>query len=529
MSASDCIPKLTGADIELGNFIEGTDDPAHSARDASRLLLAEIRAANGAASELDETDETDRRQPDPQDHDRTFLAGNGGCAYIDLDHLELCIPEVLSAWDHVAWWHAMLRLAGAAQHAINARDSARKVRVLANNADGMVSYGAHLNVMVSRQAWENVALRKPHYTAWLAAFQASSLPITGQGCVGSANGAPPVSYQLSQRADWFETVTGIQTTYLRPLVNTRDEPLCGRWWERRQPSARLHSIFFDTTLCEVATLLRVGMMQIALAMVEAGEVDLTLALEDPLRAVRRWSHDPLMQVAEDLVAGGRVTVLELQRRFLEQAARFVASGATDGLVERAGEIVALWDDTLTRLERGDWTALARRLDWVLKLSCLERAFAMSPQLHWGSPEARYIDQLYASVDHEDGLYWNFADRGLVERVVSDDAIRHATSQPPGNTRAWGRVALQRLAGPALAAVDWDFVRVRLSDPVLPVAGSWRVDLANPLDFTRATHGDLLATDDIDQVLYALGAEREAQPAHPRSTTTSWHGGLYGRA
>jgi proteasome accessory factor A len=134
---------------------------------------------------------------------------------------------------------------------VNARDPERRVRVLANNGDGAVSYGAHLNVMVTRRAWQDVAHRKPHYAAWLSAFQVSSLPITGQGRVGSANGAPYAAYQLSQRADWFETITGAQTTCMRPLVNTRDEPHCGRWWERGTGVARLHCIFFDTTLCEV--------------------------------------------------------------------------------------------------------------------------------------------------------------------------------------------------------------------------------------------------------------------------------------
>jgi len=48
---------------------------------------------------------------DPQDRGRRFLPTNGGCAYIDLDHLELALPETLSAFDHVAYWRAMLHVA----------------------------------------------------------------------------------------------------------------------------------------------------------------------------------------------------------------------------------------------------------------------------------------------------------------------------------------------------------------------------------------------------------------------------------
>ena len=50
---------------------------------------------------------------------------------------------------------------------------------------------------------------------------------TGSGKVGvEASGATArdVTYQLSQRADFFEAEVGLETTLKRPIVNTRDEP-----------------------------------------------------------------------------------------------------------------------------------------------------------------------------------------------------------------------------------------------------------------------------------------------------------------
>jgi proteasome accessory factor A len=83
--------------------------------------------------------------------------------------------------------------------------------------------------------------------------------LTGQGKVGSENDTPGVDYQIAQRADFIETLTGIQTTYRRPLINTRDEALCGAAaWEppdaaveARDRLARLHVICCDSTLCQV--------------------------------------------------------------------------------------------------------------------------------------------------------------------------------------------------------------------------------------------------------------------------------------
>ena len=98
----------------------------------------------------------------PQDRLRRFLPSNGGCAYIDLNHLELCLPEVASARDHVAAWHAMLRIARQAQvQADRKLPAGRKVQVLVNNSDGMGnSYGSHLNFLVTRQARRNLFRRK---------------------------------------------------------------------------------------------------------------------------------------------------------------------------------------------------------------------------------------------------------------------------------------------------------------------------------------------------------------------------------
>jgi hypothetical protein len=520
----DRVPKLCGADVELGNFVLGLARPGGTGREASRALIREIEAPyahrGGYGVRLVGTAGGHRvacgATFDPQDWGRKFLGSLGGCAYVDLDHLEICLPEVRSAWDHVAAWHAMLRIArGALERANTKLPAGQRIHVLVNNSDGRGNaYGSHLNFLVTRRAWDNVFERKLHHLLYLAAFQTSSIVYTGQGKVGAENGAPAVAFQLSQRADFFETLTGAQTTCQRPIVNSRDEALCGqragsyRQDERGAAShlARLHCIFFDNTLCHGSSLLKVGTMQLMLALLEAEQVDPSLLLDDPVAAVVQWSHDPALAARARMASGKALTAVELQMCFLEEAQRFAATGGFDDVVPRAGDILGLWEDTLAKLRAGDMAGLAPRLDWVLKLRLLQRALRRRPGLGWRAPETKHLDHLYGSLDPAEGLYWACERSGAVERLVSESEIEHFVHEPPEDTRAWTRAMLLRLAGrDGVEDVDWDLIRFRRRG-----RGPWPVTrtlhLDDPLGFTRAEVEPVIAAaSSLDEVLDALQA------------------------
>jgi len=493
------VPKLCGADVELGNFILGIERAGGSGHEASRAILREIEGVPGvrpvhAASCrcVDCLAGRSITRFDERDWGRKFSGANGGCMYIDLDHLEVCVPEVRSAFDWVAAWHAGLRIAREAVHRANERQPAgREVRVLVNNSDGLDhSYGSHLNFLMSRRGWDNLFERKIQHLLWLAAHQVSSIVITGQGKTGSENGRPRVPYQISQRADFFECIAAPQTTFSRPIVNSRDEAHCG--WERRRDGedadrprdrlARLHVIFYDSNLCQVANLLKVGAMQIVLSMIEAEAVDTSLILDDPLEAVGAWSRDPDLRARARTCDGRELTAVELQLLFLERAHEFVDAGGCDGIVPRAGEIVALWEDTLAKLERRDFDTLAGRLDWVLKRAAIERAFTLRQDLGWDDPAAKQLDLAYADLDPRRGLYWRY-EPSAVERVVAETEIERLRREPPPDTRAWGRAMLLRVGGDFVEDAGWDYLKFRTSNGYW--SGIHRLDLSDPLGFTRA--------------------------------------------
>lgn len=547
------VPKVCGSDAELGNFVLGVASHQGTGHTASRLVLQEIEGIHHSSWDTpywyhgNQYDGQRNKYPydaygstptssasattygyNSQDWGRKFLATNGGCAYIDLGHIELCTPEVVSAFDYVAAWHAMLLVARQAMERANAELGQGRVQVLVNNSDGQGnSYGGHLNFLLSRRAWTDIVYRKPHYLAYLASYQVSSIVIAGQGKVGAENGAPNVAYQLSQRADFFETLASLQTTYARPLINTRDESLCSdgtyRKWDARNvsPWARLHVIFYDNNLCQVATLLKVGMMQMVLAMLEAGRANPMLILDDPLEAVRQYSHDPTLQARAHTAAGQRLTAVELQLLFLEEAQRFAEQGGFEGIVPRAQDILDIQADTLQKLRSGDLDAIAGRLDWVLKLRVLQRVLTQRSELDWTSPQIKHLDHIYSSLDVNEGLYWAYETAGIVQRVVSPGQIERFVHQPPEDTRAYTRAMLLRFAGAQqVDRVDWDSICLKL-----PSRSAWptyrTLDLPHPLALTKADTGHVFEPErTLCEVVEAVAALGKDEASSPTTASTS---------
>jgi proteasome accessory factor A len=360
--------------------------------------------------------------------------------------------------------------------------------------------------MIGRRAFDNIFWRKAHYLQFLASFQVSSILLTGQGKVGAENGRPSTPYQISQRADFFETLQGLQTTYNRPIVNARDEALCGlRGGGDPSAPARLHVIFFDSALAQSSCLFRVGPMQLILALLEQGLVNSRLILDDPLIALQSFSADPTLKTTAELIAGERFTALELQSAYLEEVKRHAARGVFEGVVPRAEEIIALWEDTLGKLAAGDLMAAAPRLDWVMKLLAIERTMDERPELDWDSAEVKVIDHLYSSLGG-DGLYWAYQASGFAEQLVPPERIAHFTANPPADTRAWTRAMLLRRASNDnvdVESVDWDRITFKIRGRY--AWPSYRtLDLANPLGFTQAEAQPIFdQCEDFGELLDAL--------------------------
>jgi hypothetical protein len=239
-------------------------------------------------------------------------------------------------------------------------------------------------------------------------------------------------------------------------------------------------------------------------MMEQGRVSHSLILDDPLGAVHAWSRDPELRAQAGLSDGRRMTAVDLQSAFFDEARRFVDSGACDGTVPRAREIIAIWDRVLSALREGRADELEGQLDWVLKRLLLRRAMAQRPSLSWASPQIRHLDLIYSSLDPGEGLFWACDEERLVEHVAAEDRVDHFMRVPPEDTRAWTRGTLLRHAGAeGVDDADWDWVRVGTVGRY-----GWRdcttFRFPDPLSYTRAqAEGAFQDAPDLDTVMQKL--------------------------
>jgi proteasome accessory factor A len=298
------------------------------------------------------------------------------------------------------------------------------------------------------------------------------------GCEAATTGGVDVTFQLSQRADFFEEEVGLETTLKRPIVNTRDEPHADA-----QKYRRLHVIVGDANLSEVSTLLKVGTTAIVLSMIEDdwfGDADYTLAA--PVQAIRRVSYDIDLGLRLELADGRRMTALDIQWEYLDLARKYAEDRGLEPVGEAVGrDVLRRWEDVLTALE-SDPMSLADQLDWVAKYRMVD-GYRERHGLSWDAPKLSALDLQYHDVRPGRSLYA----RAGIERLVTDAEVEEAMTEPPTTTRAYFRgKCLQRWAS-SIVAANWDSLVFDLGgDPLR------RVPMMEPLRGNAALVDTLLA-------------------------------------
>lgn len=381
------------------------------------------------------------------------MLGNGARVYVDHAHPEYSGPECASATDVLRWELAGDELMRAAAERVSA-SLGERVLLHRNNTDGKGrAYGYHENYLLGREVpFERVV---DQFTGHLV----SRVVLSGAGRVGLGQSGEQPGFQLSQRADFMEALVGIETTTRRPLVNTRDEPHAdpGRW-------RRLHVITGDATLAHVATVVRLGSAALVLAAISANACAVP-RLVDPLAAIRAYSRDTSLTVAQPCTDGVARTALDLQRCYWDAAAPLVDMLPDGALVLR------LWDEML-RDAVIDPVLLADRVDWAAKLKVL-RGLMARHGWGWDSDQARAVDLQWHELDPDRGIGARLRAAGVLRELVGQTDMLKATVEPPSGTRASVRGGLLREHAGRVGRSDWGHVVVQTGD--LPE----RIDLPDP--------------------------------------------------
>ncbi len=317
------IPKVMGTEIEYGITVKNDRDfdpisscvllvNAYREEHAGKILWdydQENPLADARGFQVDGEKYTPNQQ---ENIARNKTLENGARYYVDHAHPEYSCPEVTNPYELVVHEKAGERIVEFSRREANTLlPGGAQMLIYKNNSDRKGnSYGCHENYLMDRRtSFKQIAEH-------LMSFFVSRQVYSGAGKVGTENRAQPCDFQLSQRADFFETEIALDTMVKRPIINTRDEPHADR-----EKYRRLHVIVGDANMSEYTIYLRNGVTAIVLSMIEDGTITKDLTLQDPVRAIKEVSHDSSCTAEIELQNGKRMTAVQMQRSFLEMAER----------------------------------------------------------------------------------------------------------------------------------------------------------------------------------------------------------------
>lgn len=391
---------------------------------------------------------------------------NGARFYVDHAHPEYSTPEVTNPRDAVLWDRAGMNIMRSAMDLAAREPGGHSIVLYKNNTDNKgASYGCHENYLMRRDVpFANIVRA-------LLPFFVSRQIFAGAGRLGIGQDGSVLRYQISQRADFFETEVGLETTLKRPIINTRDEPHADPELYRR-----LHVIVGDANLCDAATYLKMGTTSLVLAMIE----DDFLAGDDwvpryPVRAMHAVSHDISCSEFIELVDGRMMSAIDMQEAFAERAIEYCAERFGDAVDQETKDVLHRWTDVLGRL-RSDPATCARDVDWVAKLALIE-GYRSRDGLGWDAPRLQLVDLQYSDVREGKGLAGVLEAKGALERLWSDADVAEAVDRPPRDTRAYFRGNALARYPESVAAASWDSVVFdvpgRASLVRVPTMDPWR--------------------------------------------------------
>jgi proteasome accessory factor A len=318
--------------------------------------------------------------------------------------------------------------------------------------------------------------------------------VVGAGKVGAETDAGldvNPAFQLSQRAEFFEEVVGLETTLKRPIINTRDEP-----HSDAERFRRLHVIIGDANMSQYATFLKIGSTALLLAALEESGVEVFPAMpKAPVHAVRFFATDLSLSEAVACDDGRSRSAWDFQDELWHVADAYVQQTGADAVAEsdEVQFILTQWREMLDGV-RDDRDAVADRVDWVAKLRVVN-GYKERHDLDDHDAKLRAIDLQY----HDLRASHSLAQRVGLRALSTDLDVREAVHNPPRSTRAYFRGQCVSRYPDQIVAANWDSVVFDLGEGPLQ-----RVPMLDPLRGTHELTAELLETSTTaSELLHAL--------------------------
>jgi len=471
------VPKIIGTEIEYGVIVPNDPnfDPIAVSLllvnsyhgDPQRRLLWDYDQEEPFSDARGFEADVDFEPPDDQSNMsiNTTLT-NGARYYLDHAHPEFSTPECSNACDIVRYEKAGERIVEVSRaRAEPLLPGGRRIIIYKNNSDRKGnSYACHENYLMDRNTPFGQIVEQ------FMPFLVTRQIFGGAGKVGEENGTEPCTYQISQRADFFEAEVGLDTMVKRPLINTRDEPHANR--ERYR---RLHVILGDSNMSEYSIYVRVGVTALVLQMIEDNFITEDLSLGNPVKAVKDVSRDLTCKRPIKLVSGRTLSPVDVQREYLALAQRYIAEYGANDYVR---DVLQKWEYVLDRLGT-DPFALHREVDWVAKWHLLT-SYMDRRREDWDSPRVAMMDLQYHDLRPDRGLYFLLERQGAVERILTEDDIVEALENPPTDTRAYFRGMVLKKFREQVFGVNWDSLSFHLGEGPIK-----RILMEEPLKGTKA--------------------------------------------
>jgi proteasome accessory factor A len=377
---------------------------------------------------------------------------NGARLYLDVgSHPEYATPECDSIYECTVHDKAGERkleelLIGAEQR-LKDEGIRGTIYLFKNNTDSAGnSYGCHENYLTRRNA------EPDKYQQHLIPFLISRQIFTGAGQVLQTARGP--IFSIAQRAEHIWESMSSATTRSRPIINTRDEPHADADMYRR-----LHVIVGDSNMSEYTTFLKLGSTACMLRMIEAQHVSLRdLTLENPMRAIRDFSHDITCRKKVRLESGRELSALDIQREYLNSALKFADSHGFTAPEQRALE---MWEHCVTTIEN-DPLKLGTEIDWVIKHNLIE-AFRSKQGLALDDPRVQTLDLQYHDIRQDRGIFYRMQARSMVDRICTEEDIVAAMDIAPQTTRAKLRSEFIVAAKDKKRDYTVDWVHLKIND------------------------------------------------------------------